>query len=174
MTTTRRCFYRTIADQFDSPGSPHGIADRLVIDTIGERNQFLRRLFSCVRFRAVGIPFQVRARGAGRSKYSLRRLFRFGVHGVVSFSKKPLVAAIFLGFIFAAFGLINAAITFLHYFLYSSVPSGWTTLTILISILSGVQLIFLGIIGEYIGAIFDEVKGRPHYIVEDRINFNDE
>jgi polyisoprenyl-phosphate glycosyltransferase len=79
-----------------------------------------------------------------------------------------------VGFIFAAFGLINATITFLQYFLYSSLPSGWTTLTILISVFSGVQLIFLGIIGEYLGAIFDEVKARPHYIVEEKVNFGDD
>ena len=75
-----------------------------------------------------------------------------------------------LGFYCAGFGLINARVTLVQYFIYSSLPSGRTTLAILISVFSGVQLIFLGIIGEYIGAFFDEVKARPHYIVDERVN----
>ena len=139
---------------------------------IRERNQFLRGLLSWVGFRTVFVPFRVGARVAGRSKYSTARLMRFAVHGIVSFSKRPLQAAVVLGFIFAGFGLINALITLVQYFLYSSLPSGWTTLAILVSVFSGVQLIFLGIIGEYIGAIFDEVKARPHYIVDERVNLD--
>jgi dolichol-phosphate mannosyltransferase len=97
---------------------------------------------------------------------------RFAIHGIVSFSKRPLQAAVICGFVFAGFGLINALVTLIQYFVYASLPSGWTTLAILISVFSGVQLIFLGIIGEYIGAIFDEVKARPHYIVEERVNLD--
>ncbi len=147
---------------------------RLFHTSIRERNQFLRGLFSWVGFKSIGIPFAVKARAAGRSKYSLSRLIRFGVHGIVSFSKRPLQAVIFLGFLFASFGFVFALVTFVQYFLHASLPSGWTTLTILISVFSGVQLISLGIIGEYIGAIFDEVKARPHYIVEEKINLPDE
>jgi dolichol-phosphate mannosyltransferase len=75
------------------------------------------------------------------------------------------------GFAFAGFGFLLALITFVQFFIDQHLPSGWTTLVVLISVFSGVHLIFLGIIGEYIGAIFDEVKGRPHYIVENAINF---
>jgi hypothetical protein len=71
------------------------------------------------------------------------------------------------------FGLLIALLTLIQYFYLSSLPSGWTTLTILIATFSGIHLIFLGIIGEYIGAIFDEVKSRPHYIIEEKINFHD-
>jgi glycosyltransferase involved in cell wall biosynthesis len=139
---------------------------------IRERNQFLRGLFSWVGFRSVEIYFKAEPRPAGISKYSFGRMMRFGTHGIISFSKRPLQAAVLVGFIFAAIGLVNALITFTQYFIHKSIPSGWTTLAILISMFSGVQLIFLGIIGEYIGAIFDEVKGRPHYIVEEKINFD--
>jgi dolichol-phosphate mannosyltransferase len=177
-----RLFYRLINSLSKVPINESAADFRLISRRVArvfqtqirERNQFLRGLFSWVGFRSVGVPFRVGTRAAGTSKYSLARLLTFGMHGIVSFSKRPLQAATVVGFIFAGFGLINAVITFVQYFLYSSLPSGWTTLTILISVFSGVQLIFLGIIGEYLGAIFDEVKRRPHYIVEERINLGDE
>jgi dolichol-phosphate mannosyltransferase len=140
---------------------------------IRERTEFLRGLFSWVGFKSIGVPFQGRPRFAGRSKYVVSRMVRFGARGIVSFSRRPLEAAIGVGFVFAAFGFFIAVITFIQYFFYDSLPSGWTTLTILISMFSGVQLIFLGILGEYIGAIFEEVKGRPHYIIEEKVNFED-
>lgn len=141
---------------------------------IRERNQFLRGLFNWVGFKSIGISFQSRTRPAGKSKYSLGRMVSFALHGMISFSKRPLQAAVLFGFLFAGFGLLNAFVTFLQFFFYRSLPSGWTTLTILISMFSGVQLIFLGIIGEYVSAIFDEVKARPHYIIEEKVNFPDE
>jgi polyisoprenyl-phosphate glycosyltransferase len=138
-----------------------------------ERNQFMRGLFSWVGFRRIGIPFQVGTRSAGRSKYSLHKRMQLAVHGIVSFSKRPLQAAVLVGLAFAFLGFIFALVTFIQYFIYDSLPSGWTTLAILISVFSGIQLIFLGIIGEYIGAIFDEVKARPHYLIEEKWNFDD-
>jgi len=77
-----------------------------------------------------------------------------------------------LGFLIAVFGFLLAFITVVQYFILGSFPSGWTTLIVLMLIFSGTQLIFLGVIGEYIGAIFDEVKARPHYIVDELINFD--
>lgn len=138
---------------------------------IRERNQFLRGLFSWVGFRSIGIKFHVRKRRAGKSKYSISRMIQFGLEGVVSFSKKPLKAAIYVGLSFAILSFAFAFISLIQYFIYASLPSGWTTIVMLISISSGVQLIFLGIVGEYLGAIFDEVKARPHYIIEEKINF---
>ena len=136
-----------------------------------ERNMFLRGLISWIGFTQTGVSFTVRQRIAGKSKYSVGRLLSFSMFGIVSFSKKPLQAAIFLGTVFAGFGFIMVVVTFIQYFIYVSLPSGWTTLVILLSVFSGVQLIFLGIIGEYIAGIFDEVKGRPRYIVEEKVNF---
>jgi dolichol-phosphate mannosyltransferase len=138
---------------------------------IRERNQFLRGLVSWVGFKRIGIPFEAHARGAGRTKYSLSRLIRFGVHGIVSFSKKPLEAAILVGLGFAALCLFVTLYSGIDYLRRSNLPSGFTTLVIVISGVNAIQLIFLGIIGEYIGAIFDEVKARPHYIIEERLNF---
>jgi dolichol-phosphate mannosyltransferase len=152
------------------------LISRRVVDIfknqIREQNQFLRGLFNWIGFSCIEVPFQTGTRPAGTSKYSIGRMIRFGTQGVVGFSKRPLQAAIIVGFIFAAFGLINTLYTFLVFFINRSLPSGWTTLTILISLFSGIQLIFLGFLGEYIGAIFDEVKRRPLYIVDEKINFD--
>lgn len=139
---------------------------------IRERNVFLRGFFGWMGFRSISVPFIVRSRPSGSSKYSFMRMVRFGVDGVVSFSRRPLQAASLVGFVFALFGFLMSIVTVFQYFLSSSFPSGWATLVILISIFSGVQLIFLGIIGEYIASIFDEVKGRPRYIVDELINFD--
>lgn len=144
---------------------------RIFQTQIRERNQFVRGLMSWVGFRRVGIPFVGQHRGGGRTKYSLTRLLRFGTHGIVSFSKKPLQAAVIVGFGFACFSFLVGFFSLFDYFHRANLPSGWTTLVILISGFSGVHLMFLGVIGEYIGAIFDEVKARPHYIVEEMINF---
>ncbi|MGI8820637.1 MAG: glycosyltransferase family 2 protein [Chthoniobacterales bacterium] len=137
---------------------------------IRERNQFLRGLMNWVGFRRVGLHFTAQERARGRTKYSASRLIRFAITGIVSFSKKPLQAAIIVGFCFALMGLLVALDSLFIYFFKGNLPSGWTTLAILISGFSGVQLIFLGVIGEYVGAIFDEVKARPHYIVQEKIN----
>ena len=139
---------------------------------IRERNQFVRGLVSWVGFKRVGIQFTAQPRSAGRTKYSLSRLLRVGIYGIVSFSKKPLQAAILVGFALALCGFLVALYSLFDYFRRANLPSGWTTLVMLISGFSGIQLIFLGIIGEYIGAIFDEVKARPLYIVQEKLNFS--
>jgi len=139
-------------------------------EQVRERNMFLRGLLSWIGFKQTGVTFTAHRRAAGKSKYSIGRLLRFSAFGIVSFSKKPLQAAIFFGAVFSGFGFIIAVVTFFQYFFYAYLPSGWTTLVILLSLFSGVQLFFLGIIGEYIGGIFDEVKQRPHYLVEETIN----
>jgi dolichol-phosphate mannosyltransferase len=177
---TSRLFYRLLNAMSPMPISESAADFRLlsrrvvqVFQTqIRERNLFLRGLVGWVGFRSIGITFRVRQRRAGTSKYFVRRMVRFGIDGIVSFSKKPLQAATLVGLCFALFGGIVALVTLVQYFYLSSLPSGWTTLTILIAVFSGIQLIFLGIIGEYIGAIFDEVKRRPHYLVEEAINFS--
>ncbi|ABQ92425.1 glycosyltransferase family 2 protein [Roseiflexus sp. RS-1] len=140
---------------------------------IRERNLFLRGFFEWMGFRSIAVPFKVRKRAGGFSKYSFTRMFRFALDGVISFSKQPLRAATVFGLLIALFGFLLSFVTAVQYFIFSSFPSGWTTLVVLMSIFSGTQLVFLGVIGEYIGAIFDEVKARPHYIIDELINFNE-
>lgn len=176
--TTSRLFYRFINRISDVPiresAADFRLVSRRVLSIfqteIRERNQFLRGLFNWVGFDSAVVSFKVQERRAGESKYSMRRMLRFATDGIVSFSKKPLQAAILAGLCFAAFGFALTVLTIIQYFLYSSWPPGWATLVILMSVFSSTQLVFLGILGEYIGAIFDEVKARPHYIVREGLN----
>jgi dolichol-phosphate mannosyltransferase len=90
--------------------------------------------------------------------------------GLLSFSKTPLKAAVIVGLLFALAGLMMAIVTTIQFFVYAQLPSGWTTIVTLVSGFSGIQLVFMGVLGLYVGAIYDEVKGRPHYIVQEGIN----
>lgn len=141
-------------------------------DDIRERNQFLRGLFSWVGYQRTGIVYDSAERVEGSSKYNWSRMIRFATHGIVSFSKKPLQYAVILGVLFSVFGMLFASIAFVEFFINDEVPSGWTTLSILISVFGGIQLFFMGVLGEYIGSIFDEVKARPLYLVEESINID--
>ncbi len=175
---TSRLFYRLLNRVSEIPilasAADFRLISRRVAEVfqlqIRERNQFLRGLFAWIGFPTAVVRFKCRPRGGGRSKYSLGKLLEFAARGVVAFSKRPLQAAVFLGFAFALLGFLLALVTVIEYFLSYSWPSGWATLAVIIPIFSGIQLIFLGILGEYVGAIFDEVKARPHYIVEKTIN----
>jgi glycosyltransferase involved in cell wall biosynthesis len=175
---TSKLFYRLINKISDVPinesAADFRLVSRRVVQVfqrqIRERNQFLRGLFGWIGFPSTAVRFRVGRRPGGRSKYSVARMVRFGVDGVVSFSKRPLQAAVFAGMAVGALGFVHAAVTLVQFFVYRSFPSGWTTLAIMISIFSAVQLLFMGILGEYLAAVFDEVKGRPHYVVEQRIN----
>lgn len=142
----------------------------VIQEKIRERNLFLRGMINWIGFSKTSLPFMVEPRAAGQSKYSLPRMFRFAMAGMTSFSKKPLQAAGFVGVSLAVGGFIYAAWVIICYFLNHSTPKGWNTVVVLLIIFSGIQLIFLWIMGEYIGNIFEEVKARPHYIVEEKIN----
>jgi len=180
--TSSKLFYRIINRISDVPINESAADFRLISRRVAalfrtqirERNLFLRGMIGWIGFKSIAVPFAVRKRPAGKSKYSIRRMIRFGTDGVVSFSKSPLQAAIGVGLVLALFGFGFAFITLVQYFLDKSLPPGWATLIILLSIFSGIQLTFMGIIGMYIGAIFDEVKARPHYIIEEMINFQDQ
>ena len=143
----------------------------IIRSDIRERNLFLRGIFPWLGFNQAAVRFAANPRRAGKSKYPLSRLIAFGLSGVVSFSCKPLRVAIFFGLAFALFGFLYALFTIIQFLSLKTLPTGYATLVVLLSVFGGFQLIFLGVIGEYIGAIFDEVKRRPHYIVDKKINF---
>ena len=146
-----------------------GRVARTLSEGFPERNMFLRGLFSWMGFRQIGVRFRAERRFAGRSKYSLASMLQLATAGILSFSTKPLQAGIFVGFLCAcaAFAMLAAAVV--AYFVDSNIPSGWTTLIALLLLFSGIQLMFMGILGTYIGGIYEEVKGRPRYIVAETI-----
>lgn len=176
---TSRVFYRILNRLTDIPVNENAADFRLISRRVAElfqtqlreRNLFLRGLVSWIGFRSTGVSFRAQERRAGRSKYSLWRMVRFAVDGIVSSSKSLLIAAIFIGLGIAACGFVGAILTIALYFV-KDFPRGWATLAVLLSAFTGIQLTFLGILGAYIGAIFDEVKARPHYIVEESISFD--
>ena len=134
-----------------------------------ERNRYLRGMTVWVGFTQAAVPYVREARHAGETKFTLRRMLRFSLDAVSSFSHVPLQLATMVGFIFAllAFCAIPAVVVFRYLGLY--VP-GISTVLIVSLMLGGIQLIAIGLIGEYLGRIYDEVKQRPLYIVRDELN----
>jgi len=135
-----------------------------------ERNMFLRGLFSWMGFTQASVEYVAEPRFAGQSKYSFSRMLQLAVAGILSFSTKPLHTSIFVGVGFAVLAFAYMLISVIIYFVDQSIPSGWTTLVALLLLFSGIQLIVLGIMGAYIGGIYEEVKGRPRYIIEEVIS----
>jgi len=141
----------------------------LMSNDFKERNMFLRGLFSWMGFNQVGIEYIAEKRFAGNSKYSFSRMVQLGMAGILSFSTKPLQVGIFVGIGFALISFLFILFAIIEYFINQSIPSGWTTLVVLLLLFSGIQLVILGIMGAYIGGIYEEVKGRPRYIIEEEI-----
>jgi polyisoprenyl-phosphate glycosyltransferase len=144
-----------------------GLMSRRVIDEIRrmpEQHRYLRGLRTWVGFRQIGIPMERSARHAGRTKYSPLKLLKLASDGIFAFSIVPLRAAAALGACAIALSLVFALYSlYAKFWLHS--PQGFTALILAITFFSGINLFFLGIIGEYVGRIYEEAKGRPHYVV---------
>jgi dolichol-phosphate mannosyltransferase len=151
------------------------IIDRVVIDTfnrLDERNKYVRGLMSWMGFRQIPFYYDRNARLAGETKYPFHKSLGLGMTGIFYFSKKPLQLSILLGFICIVAGLFYTAQIFLaKLFGVGHTVSGWASTICLITFFSGVQLLTVGILGKYIGSLFDEAKHRPEYIVQEKINF---
>jgi dolichol-phosphate mannosyltransferase len=148
------------------------LLDRRALEAVlamRERNRYLRGMTVWVGFTQTAVAYEREARHAGETKYTLRKMVRFGLDAVASFSHVPLQMATLLGFFFSAvaFCCIPVVIGLRIAGLY--LP-GFSTITILVLLLGGIQLITLGVLGEYVARIYDEVKGRPLYVVRDRHN----
>lgn len=181
----RRWFTQTFYRLFQAFGEtplPEGAGDFRLLDRravealrqLGERARFSKGLYAWIGFPSVGVPFAVAERAHGTSKFSTRKLFRFAFDGITSFSTLPLKLWTYVGVIVSALSL-----AFALYFVLRTVVSGidvpgYASLIVAVTFLAGVQLISLGVIGEYIGRIFAEVKRRPLYIVGDQIGFEEQ
>ncbi|MFC2036601.1 glycosyltransferase family 2 protein [Chloroflexota bacterium] len=165
-------FYRMLrrATHVDIPldAGDFCIMDREVVDllrSMPERNRFVRGIRSWVGLRQIGLPYQRDARRAGRSKYTFGRLLLLALDGFISFSHAPLRVASLLGIGISALSLLLATFYFVKRVTTGLSPPGFATLVVAVFFLAGVQLVTLGVIGEYVGRIFDEVKQRPLYVV---------
>lgn len=134
-----------------------------------ERNRFLRGLFSWVGFRQVPIYYTRQRRFAGQTKYPLSKMVRFAIDGLTSFSTLPLQLAVWIGLAAAALAFFYGVRVFLQGMQGHTVP-GWASTTVSVLFLGGVQLVAIGVLGEYLGRIFEEVKARPIFLVREVIS----
>ncbi len=140
-----------------------------------EQHRFMRGMSSWVGFKQTGVEYVRRPRYAGETKYSVRKMLKFALDGITSFSYLPLQLATYFGFLTAGLSVVGILVAIgLRLFMHDNDTSplmGQATTLVSVLFLGGVQLIFLGIIGEYLGRIYDEVKGRPLYIVSETLGF---
>lgn len=131
-----------------------------------ERHRFMKGLFGWVGFRRIALPYRRAPRLAGRSKFSLWRLWNFALEGITSFSTAPLRVATYLGLFTAAAAFAGGVVVVAKTLLWGDRVAGWPTMMVVILFLGGVQLIALGLIGEYLGRLYEEAKQRPLYLVD--------
>jgi len=167
-----RLFYKLL-NQFHRFEVPEGAGDFRLLDrqavnallALPERNRFMKGLYAWIGFNAVPLPYMPQPRAHGRTHFSKRSLFRLSIDGLTAFANWPLRIVGALGGVLALASFAYGGYLTLLYMLYGHAISGWTTIVVALMLFSGVQMIFLGIIGEYIARIFEEVKGRPLYLV---------
>jgi dolichol-phosphate mannosyltransferase len=140
---------------------------------IREQNQFLRGLFRWVGFSSCTIEFDCHPRTEGATKYRLGRLLSFSIQGITSFSKVPLRIATILGGALSFVSLLYGFWSMAGYFITRELPPGYTSLIVAMMFIGGLQLLVLGVLGEYLGSIFDEVKKRPLYIIDEVVSYGD-
>ncbi len=151
------------------------LLDRKAADAlraVREQHRYLRGLAAWIGFRTLAVPYERAARTAGETKYTLPKMLRLAVDGITNFSYLPLQLATYAGFLVAGISLVGIVATiFVRLFMGHELIGQATTL-VSVLFLGGIQLIFLGVIGEYLGRIYDEVKRRPLYIVSEALGFD--
>jgi dolichol-phosphate mannosyltransferase len=147
------------------------LMDRKVLDQLNampERNRFIRGLRGWVGFKQVGLPYERPARAAGTTKYNVFRLFNLAMDGLTSFSAIPLRLSTWVGLLCSSVGFCLMVWAVFSRLVLGNVVSGWASLAVMLLFFSGVQLIMLGVIGEYLSRMFEEVKQRPLFVVESK------
>ena len=175
---TARYFYRFLNLLSDVKIPPDTgdfrLMSRSVVDAfmdMPERDRFVRGMVSWIGFRQTSIKYSRAERFAGETKYPLRKMLRFAIDGILSFSTKPLQISITLGFFSASVAMICILWAIFMRIFTSIWVEGWTALMIAILFIGGVQLICIGILGEYIGRIYNEVKSRPLFVIQNSYGF---
>lgn len=171
-----RLFYRVFAMFGETPlpqnAGDFRLLDRKAVEALrgmGERARFSKGLYAWIGFKSVGVPFEAAERRSGHSKFKPNVLFRFALDGIISFSTVPLRLWTYIGALISGIALLGALYSIISTIISGVDVPGFATLIVSITFFSGIQLLSLGIIGEYIGRIFAEVKGRPLYIVDEKI-----
>jgi polyisoprenyl-phosphate glycosyltransferase len=174
--TTARLFYKLFDALADVPlehdSGDFRLLDRAPLDALlamRERNRFLRGMTVWIGYTQTAVPYERDARTAGETKYTLRRMISFSLDAISSFSHRPLQLATIVGFLCATIAFVAIPVVIALRLAHSYLP-GFGTITIVILLLGGLQLMAIGLIGEYLGRIYDEVKGRPLYLVRTRRN----
>lgn len=176
---TAKWFYRILNKmsevQFPVDTGDFRLIDRVIIDEFNrlhEKNKYIRGLISWMGYKQVPCYYERKERFAGETKYPFKKMLRFASIGLMSFSKKPLKIAMWFGFLAVAISLLYALAILISKFVNpDGYVLGWTTIVLLIVFFGGIQLLTIGILGQYIGNLFDESKDRPEYIVADKVNF---
>ena len=171
-----RVFYRVFhflsGTELPDGAGDFRLLDRRVVDVynrLDERSRFNKGLFAWVGFKSIGIPFEVAARAHGTSRWPFRRLLKFAIDGIASFTTVPLKVWSYVGMAVSIVALAYAGGFLVKTLIFGADVPGFPSLFISVLLLGGIQLISLGVIGEYLGRVYEEVKGRPLYIVAETI-----
>ncbi len=176
---TSKLFYRLLnymsEVEFPLDTGDFRLIDRKVIEQFNrfhERGKYIRGLISWVGFHQVPFYYERAARIAGETKYPFRKMLKFASTAMLYFSKKPLRLAASLGFCSVVIGLVLAIwFTLGKIYGFSNAESGWTSIITIIIFFGGVQLLTVGVLGQYVGILFDEIKARPEYIIDETRNY---
>ena len=174
--SSAQLFYR-LFERFGETSLPEGAGDFRLIDrkgvevlrALGERARFSKGLYAWIGFKSTGVPFVVEERQHGATKWSFRKLFRFAFDGITSFSTVPLRVWTYAGGLISLGAIAAALYFFIRTLFFGTDLPGFPSLIVSVMFFSGIQLLSLGIIGEYVGRIFAEVKRRPLYVVAERL-----
>ena len=164
---------RFIHRDLPSNSSDFRLMSRDAVQALGhlrEGQRFLRGMVTWIGFAQIAVPFERPSRAAGTTKYSTRKMVAFGWDAILSFSTLPLRISTYFGFVTFIIGMLYGLRVFVHSLLYRDLVPGWATVVVLESLLGGAILVCLGMIGEYVGRIYEEIKQRPIYIVRRRVN----
>lgn len=178
---TARLFYRTMNRmsevEFPLDTGDFRLIDRKIMNEFNrlrEHGKYIRGLVSWIGFKQVPFYYERKARVAGETKYPLSKMIRFASNALLYFSKKPLRLAMSLGFIAVIIGIILAIwFTLGKLYGFSNAETGWTSIMTVVVFFGGVQLLTIGVLGQYIGVLFDEIKNRPEYIIDEKRNYTD-
>jgi dolichol-phosphate mannosyltransferase len=175
---TAKLFYRTINRMSDTPipldTGDFRLMDRAAVEAfqaMPERDRFVRGMVAWAGFRQEAVPYRRAARFAGSTKYPLKKMLRFATDGILSFSTAPLRLAVYVGFSAALLAMLGVVYALALRLATRNWVTGWTLLFIAVLFIGGVQLMFLGVLGEYVGRIYGEVKRRPLYLVKEQLGF---